>query len=754
MYPEIDKIFTPNAQSIWEFMVENGQGCYIPAYQRPYSWDEKNISRLFEDVLRGIRQISSRPDTINFIGTIIAIHDTEYQTIEPIYHTRLPQRVMTIIDGQQRICTILISNIVMHDYIRRTVKRLDRKTGTHFDWIREKCTNLLADLRNTYLIDRINRDHNYRYYPRIIRAYSDAWSYRQNEAKYDSPIAKLIWKYIDFTESGSTSQFKLDLGSNNHNKTVDKAFCFIRKEIKRICQSRPEEYDFPPVQRPFVGIQDVPFPDVVKKYIEEISDDQHYQSFCHLLRFLIFARYLNHYTATTVVTAKNEDDAFDIFEALNTTGEPLTAIETFKPRVISFERENGNTNFSRSESAIQFERLEANLNYIYPETDKRQRETKELLVTFALYLKGDKLPLNLTSQRNYLRSKFEEAANSNLKRRIVRLLADIAEFRQTYWNRDFIQTLDSIHPNDTSDWLKLCCTFISDMKTSLAIPIMARYWAQYKQDKIEDTFTEVVKALTAFLVLRRSVTGNTGRIDSDFRKMMETLCIGLDDSNSILSLDELQETLKGYLAASRIGVENKETWVSQVCEVPLADHSRPLCRFLLFAASHNARTDQENPGLLKRENVIRSDELAFLNYSKWQDDKYATVEHVAPVSKSSGWNEKIYKESDTLHTIGNIILLPQKENSSVGNAPWAKKKIFYRALVAKTEPERNSQFEQAKKDGLTFKKQTQDLLNKQGRLDMLDPIAEVSDWTESIIQKRTKNILELAWDVIAPWLDY
>ena len=705
MHPEIDKIFTPKAQSIWEFMVENGQGCYIPAYQRPYSWDEKNISRLFEDVLRGIRQIISRPDTINFIGTIIAIHDTEYQTIEPIYHTRLPQRVMTIIDGQQRICTILISNIVMHDYIRRTVKRLDKKTGVHFDWLREKCTKLLSDLRNTYLMNRIDRDHNYRYYPRIIRAYSDAWSYIQDEAKYDSPIAKLIWKYIDFTESGSTSQFKLDLGSNNHNKTVDKAFRFIRKEIKHICQSRPEKYDFPPVQRPFVGIQDFPVPDVVKKYIEETSDDQHYQFFCHLLRFLIFACYLNHHTATTVVTAKNEDDAFDIFEALNTTGEPLTAIETFKPRVISFERDNAD--YSGSESAIQFERLEANLNYIYPETDKRQKETKELLVTFALYLKGDKLPLNLTSQRNYLRSKFEEAANSNLKRRIVRLLADIAEFRQTYWNRDFIRNLDSIHPNDTSDWLKLCCTFISDMKTSLALPIMARYWAQYQEDKIEDTFTEAVKALTAFLVLRRSVTGNTGRIDSDFRKMMETLCIGLDDSNSILSLDELKETLKGYLAASRIGIENKETWVSRVCEVPLADHSQPLCRFLLFAASDNARTDQENPGLLTREKVIPSDQLAYLNFSKWQDDKYATVEHVAPVSNSGGWDEEIYKRSHTRHTIGNIILLPQKENSSVGNAPWDKKMLFYRALIAETKPERNKQFEQAKKDGLTFKKQTQ-----------------------------------------------
>ena len=253
---------------------------------------------------------------------------------------------------------------------------------------------------------------------------------------------------------------------------------------------------------------------------------------------------------------------------------------------------------------------------------------------------------------------------------------------------------------------------------------------------------------------RRSITGTTGGIDTDFRKMMGTLCTGLNDSKSLLSLEKLKETLRRYLVSSRIGVENKESWVTQVCEMPLADHSRPLCRFLLFASSHNAMPDQENPGLLIRENVIRSGQLSFLNYSMWQDEKYATVEHVAPVSNSGGWDKEIYKWSHTRHTIGNIILLPEKENSSVGNSAWAKKKLFYRALVAKTVEKRDSQIEIAKKEGITFSEQTEKLLMKQERLDMLDPIANVTDWTESIIQERTKNILELAWDEIAPWLGY
>ena len=470
-----------------------------------------------------------------------------------------------------------------------------------------------------------------------------------------------------------------------------------------------------------------------------------------LIRIMLFSHYLLKSVILTRVETEDEDSAFDIFDSLNTTGEPLTAIETFKPRVISFENEE--TGYSGSETEEHFKKLEENLNYI--ETDKRQTATKELLVTFALYLEGHKLAQNLVAQRAYLRGRFGKAKNPDFKRRIVQSLADVAEFQQTYWNRDSIQIPDDLHSSEMGDWLKLCCTFLSDMRTRLAIPIMARYWVQHRQDRDWDAFTSVVKALTAFLVLRRSITGNTRGIDSGFRKMMEKLCIGLNDSNSLLSLDDFKKMLRKYLAVPRIGVENKETWVSRVCEVPLADRSGPLCRFLLFAASDNAMVDEEKHGFLTREGVRHSDQLAFLNIRKWQDDKYATVEHVAPESNSGNvWDPKIYSRSHTIHTIGNIILLPQKENSSVGNAPWAKKKIFYRVLVAKTDKERNDLFEQAKKEGLDFKKQTKDLLEEQGRLDMLDPIANVDKWTECIIQKRTKNILELAWDVIAPWLSY
>ena len=758
----ISDIFTAKADNFENTMNSHSGsvGFRVPEYQRTYDWEKENIKRLLEDCLNGFYYLSrpTNEESYTFLGTIILVSERS----EPSFDGSS----LSVVDGQQRLTTLILLCCTLIEELSLRQNEVQNLQEPTISWIKKEIDFISERLFNCVIGQLRNRGRTAEF-PRLVRFPEDNRGFSRSESEYRSVIAKFLMNFADHYLQDDSASTPEQREENTEAYRLFQNYKYIKEQVKLGIYKGDEtpntkyQSELEHNQIGHKDFQKAGLRNLFEK-LDTLSDQaEKDRAISHiannsdssgLIRIMLFSHYLLKSIILTIVETSNEDAAFDIFDSLNTTGEPLTAIETFKPRVMSFERDNAG--YSGSESAIQFERLEENLNHIFPETDKRQRETKELLVTFALYLEGDKLSLNLASQRAYLRTKFEEATNPDLKRQIVQSLADIAEFRQTYWNRDSIQNLNSIHNNDTSDWLKLCCMFISEMRTSLAIPIMARYWTQYKQDGIEVTFADAVKALTAFLVLRRSITGNTGRIDTDFRKMMETLCVGLDNPNSLLSLDDFKKRLKEYLAAPRIGVKNKKTWVSRVCEVPLADHSQPLCRLLLFAASHNARTDQENPGLLRREDVIRSDELAFLNHSKWQDNKYATIEHVAPVSNSSGWDEKIYKESYTRHLIGNIILLPQRENSSVGNAPWRKKKLFYRALAAKTEEERKNQFEQAKKKGLTFKKRTENLLKKQIRLDMLDPIANVPQWTESIIQKRTKNILELAWDEIAPWLGY
>ena len=767
---KIEEIFPTKTQSVWEFMRTNGQGCYIPAYQRPYSWDIKNISRLFEEILQGIHQITSCPDTTSFIGAVIAIHDTKYQTVKPIYHGKLPSRVMTIIDGQQRICTILMSNIVIHDYIRRIIKQFEGKTETHLAWICEKCDALLVDLRNTYLIDQADTDDNYRYYPRVIRAYSDAWSDRQDEAIYESPMAKLIWKYIDFTESETSFQFKLDLGDNNRYKTVSKIFDFIQKEVTRICQSHSDEYNFPDLQESFTGIRDFPLPYEVKKHVAEASNDQDHRHFCYLLRLLILARYLNHRIAITVVETKNENDAFDMFEALNTTGELLTAFETFKPKVIEREKLS---EYEGTESYRWMTKIEEYLNR-YTNANKRQQVTADMLVHFALFETGGKLQKTLRDQRRYLHDEFDKWSKRNNieeNRSFVRSLARVASFLESMWDVEKGQTPDFASLNIDNEEALVGFEFLRGFKHSITVAPLARFYqkildAEQEADRIKKTedFVAAIKATVAFSALWRGAKGGTQNIDSYYRDIMRSgvhfdnesvppLARCPNDKSGVVSIVNYKKALQLVLQ-DKGKIENKEDWVEKVSTTAIYKHSTVLTRFLVFCASDNAIPDEVEKGLVKK-GLPGVGPLLMLN--QWKNEAYLTVEHVAPQSRKNGWEksiyESIYSDSKTVHTLGNLILLPKEVNEIIGNRSWEHKKLMYSLLSAQTEEE----FEDRQKDlaavGLNLSKKASEVIENAEYLGLCKSVALYDkDWALDIIEKRTRRFAELAWDRLAEWL--
>lgn len=77
----------------------------IPAYQRPYRWEEENISQLFEDYYDNATDEEKR----YFLGSSVIVKKTQDNTDELIFD---------VVDGQQRITTLYLLN-----YIRYLLKR-------------------------------------------------------------------------------------------------------------------------------------------------------------------------------------------------------------------------------------------------------------------------------------------------------------------------------------------------------------------------------------------------------------------------------------------------------------------------------------------------------------------------------------------------------------------------------------------------------------------------------------------------------
>ena len=79
--------------------VNEGEGYSIPIYQRPYSWEEKNIKDFLESIFDAFKEVNEEKCKANvkpvFVGTIQLDHNKDDNTLD-------------IVDGQQRLTTFLL----------------------------------------------------------------------------------------------------------------------------------------------------------------------------------------------------------------------------------------------------------------------------------------------------------------------------------------------------------------------------------------------------------------------------------------------------------------------------------------------------------------------------------------------------------------------------------------------------------------------------------------------------------------------
>lgn len=764
-------LFETSVSHLWKAVHAHEPTCgfSIPEYQREYSWDESKVKRLLESCISGFSHLAKpkqkRPVT-TFLGTLILIR-VQHLEREPGF---ADGNSLSVVDGQQRLITLLLLCCALVEELSAHKKDVE-KLGDNAEkgWIKEECEHQINSLYKCTNGALVSTRTELVPYPKIVREGLDFRGIG-GDAEYESPIASLLSSFANFYKADE-SQWdyvpKAKKDENQHEILCD-IYRYIKTGIHTLLYEGNKTYEGSSTENELsweivhedafkhAGLKDLfhkQYPDNVLTSVSKNPET------AGLIRLILFSSYMINHVVLTKVVASDEDSAFDIFDSLNTTGEPLTALETLKPHVVKFENLHGQ--YSGSESETSFRSIEKSLHKT-TNSEERQKETKELLTSFALYYDGHKLPYDLNNQRTYIRNQYNgkelstksKEESLELKQRFVASIDDLQEFRDFFWHPKEINKLAvGTEPLEAQDMLRLCSLFISKINTSIAIPALARYWKQCEAKE----FISAAKIITSFIVLRRAATGQTANIDGDFRELMakkpkiggDPLCLGRGFKNSLISIEELKQELRGYLAKQK--VFDKDTWIKQAQRKHLAKHSRPLCRFLIFAAAHNSRPDLENPGLLK--SAIPSDELSYLNPNMWQHSRYATVEHVAPISYSSGWDKKIY-ERDSIHTLGNLVLLPQAENSRIGKSGWDKKKMFYGVLVAQDESTRAQRLENAEKEEFKFTAKTKSLLKAQERLALLDPIYEVDRWDLNTVENRTENLLALAWRNIAPELGY
>lgn len=784
---EAKEIFEAESQSVRKLLSEPGVGFYIPPYQRPYSWAKDKVERLLEDTLHGFTKLIRNDESFTFLGTIITIHDRECTTIQPIVRTDVPARVLNVIDGQQRLTTLLLTCIglhnlilLMHTKLLKPFKGIQPAPPDPTSWLDGQTATVLAALQETFV--QTQPHGTARKYPRMIRAFDDQWSRSKDLAKYESPIAYLINSYGELLpDLEKSTEFKPSARDGRRIEGEDALvgrYGQIIKTLKTIYSGKLEEEldEFPSLNQ-ILGssafqkaLLNHEFPGEVGACLE---NDTASHEFKGLLRLVVFANYVLDRVAVTVVKGKNEDYAFSVFESLNTTGEPLTAFETFRPRVVSAE---GLDKYEISKARAYIDQV-ADYLAVFKAGDPLQGATRDLLVAFASAETGEKLSKRLADQRRYLKDEYERYEKNEADRlAFVRHLRDTAFFVQHSWvGRNEHPILQELPISATTDAVKLCLAFLNKAGHTITVGPLVRFYsvalgassADQPQRIVE--FESAIKAITAFSVLWRTSRRGTANVDQEYREVMtgSNSVTGLpplarkrrsDGAASVVapSVDvaRLKEELKARLSSPDHGaISDKSDWINQAIAIPAYTNSNPVTRFVLLAAYHDTIEDADEFGLIGQG---KSGVSQCLTFDGWHDEKHLSLEHIAPRDSVSGWASDLYEDRELIHRIGNLVLVPQDANSSLGNRPWKEKAILYSALGAKSQHDATKVLEDAQSEGITFAQSTADLVAMSAHMPHLSALggfgANGGDWNTDMVEKRSRRILELAWDRIWDWL--
>lgn len=235
----IENCFKPSSKTVFDLLSENGTFFVIPTYQRPYSWKKEEISKMLNDIFEGYFLLLTKVDTIKFLGTILTTDSRNSAEVGEQKSTELPSRVLAVIDGQQRITTLILiltslyeKIVFLHNKWKDSIQKQIDKAPTNLKKGSEEelqeSNDLIEELREAMeevdvIVGRITTDidscvnelmgkkkspMDTQYYPRIIRLMDDYWD-KDRSGSYTSAIASYIYncmRYYRKLDEGITPQ--------------------------------------------------------------------------------------------------------------------------------------------------------------------------------------------------------------------------------------------------------------------------------------------------------------------------------------------------------------------------------------------------------------------------------------------------------------------------------------------------------------------------------------------------------------------
>ena len=671
--------FPATSQSVLQ-LLQPGQALYVPAYQRSYTWGTDQIERLFEDIHAGISRAAQSPGPPTFLGSAILFEGRN--SVFPKVNTALPAQVLHVVDGQQRLATMLLILGQARFLVLRSRQALETlERSAELDWIDANLQMLDSQLKSCLWVDLPSAIAAFKLMPRLIRQATDVWGDRETNAKYESDVAYYLHHLAQrqTAQDSPTSyvgrphlQLVIDSiddhlrrvadGTEEGSRLGDVSFASDLSTLNRLLPSVPTDVPIAPTAES---------PEVLAA-----------------IRTAAFSQFLLNQVVLIDVRAPDEDTAFALFEPLNTTGQPLTPIETLRPLVV--RAEGGLDSHLGSPSDKSFQQIDL---YVPDELEatERSKRVSSLLTSFALGQDGTKLAHNMLEQRRYLRTAYNNTTDLEAKRVFIEGIAETARFLSDVWEDSASPLITGGTPAD-----RLSLEVLRASNHVIVVPLLVRYFEQAEQlgtAESEKDFRAVVRAATAFWTIWRSSRTTTSGIDAIHRGLVKSglvatslppLARSATPAADMPTATEVKAALRNLLV-SKLDVADAASWSSRLNSQQLYDTARVLARYILLCAHDDAVADPSEAGHARRG---AQGSWPTLSIEVWRG--HYTVEHIAPQRRRSNdvsYAPALYDEGD-ISRLGNLTLLPADLNRLVGNKSWPFKRDVFKMVSMTDEDER------------------------------------------------------------------
>ncbi|MBB1390600.1 HNH endonuclease [Shewanella sp. SG44-6] len=379
----------------------------------------------------------------------------------------------------------------------------------------------------------------------------------------------------------------------------------------------------------------------------------------------------------------------------------------------------------------------------------RAKESRDIVSSFVLYIEGINPEEHLSWQRNKLIDLYNKAEQLNNIEVLIHSLKEIVDFRVDFWNeKNVVKQLEELPERDE---VLVYLDYFRQLNSTLLIPIVTRIYNLY-YFKNKKSFVKQIKALMHFVVLWRLSHPNTASIDKVFKNLMlgnntrSALCVGLGPKNKILDEEGVINFLSNELRIKKINTF--DLWSNKFKGNSIYTVSKPTARLAILACYHHSEIMIDQVTISKTKAKL-SDQNDLLNITSWKSNRYKTLEHIAPqnMKNTNDWDQDIYSDGEAFsNSLGNLTLLPEAENTAIGNNTWHVKKDYLKCFTAINKDEIDINISKLKLNGLSVKKSTIDIMYGNYALGLpVLSLLNIDVWDKNIIQNRQLNFAKLIW---------